>query len=291
MLEKCSYCGKEVRDLEKHLEKCYRKLNRDKLKEFNAEIVKLVKEGHSLNFIEKNSKDLIGIELKRGLIQTICRENNVEIPSIGFKYTETMKNDKRKSLMEKFGVEYINQLDEIKEKKKQTCLKKYGVDNVSKIQMIVDKIKNTKLEKYGTLNLNKNNSGKMSFPHKKVSDFLLSQNIIHENEKTKLKYKSNDYFPIPDIFIENGNIVIEINGNFWHANPKIYSEDDEFPCYGGTKTAKEIWIHDKFKNRTYSENGYNLIVIWENEIKDESYKNNILEKINEIQKNQESTRD
>ena len=50
--------------------------------------------------------------------------------------------------MNKYGVENINQLQEIKEKKVINCLKKYGVENINQLQEIKDKIKNTNKLKY-----------------------------------------------------------------------------------------------------------------------------------------------
>lgn len=60
---------------------------------------------------------------------------------------------RKKTCLEKYGVEYISKNQNIKERRKQTCLKKYGVDHPSKIPEIAKKISNkrekTCLERYG----------------------------------------------------------------------------------------------------------------------------------------------
>ena len=60
---------------------------------------------------------------------------------------QRVKNYKE-SVMNKYGVENINQLQEIKEKKVINCLKKYGVENINQLQEIKNKIKNTNKLKY-----------------------------------------------------------------------------------------------------------------------------------------------
>ena len=60
---------------------------------------------------------------------------------------QRLKNYKE-SIMNKYGVENINQLQEIKDKKIINCLNKYGVKNINQLQEIKDKIKNTNKLKY-----------------------------------------------------------------------------------------------------------------------------------------------
>ena len=63
----------------------------------------------------------------------------------------TIENSKLKikeTITEKYGVEYVGQINEVKEKKKNTCLNKYGVENVLQNKDIIDKIKETNNLKY-----------------------------------------------------------------------------------------------------------------------------------------------
>jgi hypothetical protein len=54
----------------------------------------------------------------------------------------------KETVMNKYGVEHISQIQEIKDKKIINCLNKYGVKNINQIQEIKDKIKETNNLKY-----------------------------------------------------------------------------------------------------------------------------------------------
>lgn len=60
-----------------------------------------------------------------------------------------------------------------------------------------------------------------------------------------------------------GKKIIEFNGDYWHCNPSLYKED-YFNKNKGL-TAKEIWEHDKIKNKVAETHRYEVLVIWESE--------------------------
>lgn len=60
------------------------------------------------------------------------------------------------------------------------------------------------------------------------------------------------------------NKIIEYNGDFWHANPKIYNADDN--VYFNVK-AETLWKKDEIKNKLAIDKGYELLIIWENDYK------------------------
>ncbi len=62
------------------------------------------------------------------------------------------------------------------------------------------------------------------------------------------------------------NKIIEINGDFWHMNPKKYTEKDVNTIM--SKTALDIWKTDKAKQNLAKENGYDVLVVWESEIRE-----------------------
>ena len=58
--------------------------------------------------------------------------------------------------------------------------------------------------------------------------------------------------------------AIEFNGDDWHANPAIFSEDDRPSPRDKSVTAKEIWLKDEFKLQVLKNNrGYEVMVVWE----------------------------
>lgn len=58
-------------------------------------------------------------------------------------------NKTKETLIERYGVDKVMDVEGVKDKIKNTCLEKYGVDSVSKVPEIRDKAKNTCLDKYG----------------------------------------------------------------------------------------------------------------------------------------------
>jgi hypothetical protein len=64
------------------------------------------------------------------------------------------------------------------------------------------------------------------------------------------------------------NKIIEFNGDFWHANPSIYESSNEINNFLKL-SVEQIWEKDKIKNNFAKNKGYDVLVIWERD-----YKNN-----------------
>jgi len=157
-------------------------------------------------------------------------------------------------------------------------VKKYGQDNGEKKYKILIEKKLLKFE------------GKSNLEKKYIID--LTNEIKHLNccygdnkymffTDTKERNRSNKKVYIPDLYIKDLNLIVEIFGDFWHMNPLFYNEKSYNRVL--KKTAKEIWDEDN-KRISYLKNKYNVdtIVIWEEDIRiNWNYiKNNILEKLN-----------
>lgn len=68
-----------------------------------------------------------------------------------------------------------------------------------------------------------------------------------------------------DFVVVDNKKIIEFNGDKWHANPKLYEEND-IPMPGFIdKKAKQIWREDILKNNKAIKNGFEILVIWESE--------------------------
>ena len=66
-----------------------------------------------------------------------------------------------------------------------------------------------------------------------------------------------------DFLIPSKNLVVEANGDFWHANPAIYGKDK--PLH---KIHPRVIEKDKRKLRQLSDKGYSVYVVWENDLKE-----------------------
>ena len=73
-------------------------------------------------------------------------------------------------------------------------------------------------------------------------------------------------------FLIGKNILIEVNGDYWHCNPKQYQGTDIVRFPGGERIVKDIWEKDKRKKAKALSMGYKFIVIWECDIKKHKHK-------------------
>lgn len=203
---------------------------------------------------------------------------------------KTCQDSRKKKLYNKHGCTNVSQIQYVKDKKIAKSLEKYGCINVFQSEEIKKKSKKTMIEKYGveyTVQLSgyTKNSGKVSQIHKDVSNFLKLNKIKHINEETFSKFseiKNKIYGPRADIKLTNKKIVIEVNGDMWHANPQKYKPRDIINTWAGPQTAKQIWEKDKIKKEHIESFGYKVLYIWEYDIllnKQEAYQR-LLDEIN-----------
>lgn len=95
-----------------------------------------------------------------------------------------------------------------------------------------------------------------------VKKQLIDNNIEFEQQYVVRKEKG---YQLPDFYIPGLNLIIECNGDYWHMNPNKYKPYD----YNETikSTAEEIWEKDNSKIELYKSKGYNVLVLWEHDIK------------------------
>lgn len=83
-----------------------------------------------------------------------------------------------------------------------------------------------------------------------------------------LKYKDEEGFSrwrLYDFWIDD-KVLLEMNGDYWHANPKFYKGNDKVNIRKH-KVAREVWAEDSFKKNLAQKNGYNIKIIWEYDFK------------------------
>lgn len=217
--------------------------------------------------------------------------------------TDAFKTKLRVTLKDKYGAETnISQSAAIKEKKAIKCLDQFGVDNFFKrhdFKPIKEEgyqrrygmncsewrsIKNTEvwnnkteeekkqwLEKSIQSDAAKAKSIKgyrESKGEMVISEALAAMQIMHTRQFI-IKYaeegKNRRYFY--DLFIPELNLLIEFNGDYWHANPDMYKPEDVLNYPSGTTTAADRWKKDEHKKAVAENRKYDIIVIWESELK------------------------
>lgn len=196
--------------------------------------------------------------------------------------------EREKNIQNKYGEDITNvsQLDGVKKLKDETFTKNYGVRNIF---CKVDYIRECYLKKLGVDNpsklswvqhkkyetFTKNLDENSKIPYSKISLKLFDSISLkfpeiestfmyatHNNEKFIL---TTDSFYCLDFCIENLKVVIEFNGDMWHANPSKYKIDDKPNFQTPNKTAGEIWERDKKKLNYLESLGYHVLVVWESE--------------------------
>ncbi len=94
-----------------------------------------------------------------------------------------------------------------------------------------------------------------------------------KNREYIIRHNGTNY--LYDFVDLNQRKIIEFNGVVYHAKPTLYKENDiPIKFKGNYLTAKDIWEKDKIKANIAIENKFDILIIWEDE-----YKNNIEETI------------
>jgi len=286
----CHICKKKVPKLEYHL----------LAEQFANTILEMLSSGYSVLYLNKNSKTLFGIELSYTRIQVVLNHRNLSSPTLRDTANSKVVRDLYKQTVEEkygSGITNVSQALEIKCKKDKTNLERYGVTNPFQRPEIIKKSKETLFTNYGVYHScdipnRPGRSGRYSAPHRKISQYLTDIGVSHVNDYPGMFRKFNTnlgryYSPIPDIFIPEINLVIEVFGDRWHMNPNMYYETDVVKFFAGFYTAKEVWEGEQIRNEHIKSFGVDLLIIWEYDIKHNliETKTRLMEKISELSKN------
>jgi very-short-patch-repair endonuclease len=95
----------------------------------------------------------------------------------------------------------------------------------------------------------------------KVMDWL-------QNNKLKVSYSpiigKNQY----DFIVHNTKILVEVQGDYWHCNPKIYGSKK----FSEIEQRQRIKIISDLKKKIYAkERGFKILCIWEQDIKNNNF--------------------
>lgn len=179
-------------------------------------------------------------------------------------------------------------------KRNLNVMNKYGVDNVSRLYDIKKKLvdDNTFIERYGMRRIelrslqsayawtNKTEHEKEEWLRKSIwsrCDIVISSRTI-----SKLEYKvckALDIINIPyitqfrliekklyrfyDIKLLYSNVIIEVNGDYYHANPVLYDSNDVINYPGKDMIASDVWKNDYDRKVLANSYGYKVIYVWE----------------------------
>ena len=249
--------------------------------EFNNKMFKLhVRNSHLDEFNNEGEMGLFSLvneyNIPNKSLSLLFKLNGVKLKTSSEVAKQKSVRDKYKSTcLNKYGVSNVSMFDEIKEKKKETFIENYNIDNIFKTEEFKNSINDIMLSKYGVKRIGnwdyltdeqkrerirKLNSGGPSKLEKRIGIVLLEMGINFETQ-FELKGKLYDYH------IKGTNILIEVNGDFWHANPRKYKNTDILPFPNKSVIAETLWVKDRKKLNIALKYGYKVLPLWEMDIR------------------------
>jgi G:T-mismatch repair DNA endonuclease (very short patch repair protein) len=117
-----------------------------------------------------------------------------------------------------------------------------------------EKVKKTNLERYGTENVGHLAKSSSRSKKEKRLENLLKGYCINERVGP---YK-------PDYLNEDKKHIIEVYGDYWHCNPKLFKDD--FYHLQLKQTAAEKWAADNQRKSYLESLGYIVTVVWESDL-------------------------
>ena len=148
-----------------------------------------------------------------------------------------------------------------KEKRKKTMFDKYGITHNWNGKYGERKCDLKTFEIYGKdpirIMFDLPNLTSNTKPEKIFKSILDELKILYEPQY--FIYYENKKYKIYDFFLKEKNILVEIDGDYWHGNPSIFKNLNEQQLL----TQK----NDFFKNELAIKNCYKILRFWENDLK------------------------
>lgn len=93
-----------------------------------------------------------------------------------------------------------------------------------------------------------------------IAGYLRGRGIVFEQQYwiKGLTYRYDFYFP-------SLHLILEYQGDYWHANPAKYPADRVMRLGTRSMSAADIWARDATKKREAEALGYRVVCVWEHE--------------------------
>jgi hypothetical protein len=207
-----------------------------------------------------------------------CRRKHIEdiINKAGMSVRGIEQNGKilqlekaKTTSLAKYGYANASSSPNIKNKREETFQKRYGVSNPFQHPEVKEKIYQTNIDRYGHPNpgCHAPRNKKLSYPHRVLSAKLNDYGILHENEVVIYNAEIFSKYKAPRVDIMIGDLVVEVFGDYYHANPIKYLPSDLISLFKGKVEAQEIWARDLVRLEKLGQCGYRTMIVWEYEIK------------------------
>ena len=217
-------------------------------KRFTKDFLYQVCNEYNITLLRQYEDNELGAQKFIDFICIKCNKNTSKRFEFILKYNPTCHdcsclekgNKAKNTMLLKYGVKNISQLDEIKNKKKETTLKNYGVEHNSQCQEIKDKkiktcLKNNGVEHPQQSKETRNKSKKTSLINYGVEYPSQNQELMEKISKNCYKPK---FFNLP-----SGNII-KCQGYEPFALEELIKNINESHIITGCKNVPTIWYND-----------------------------------------------
>lgn len=240
---------KRVKVLANRIREAYTKKRDEKFKSIETKYGKSFKDVLNYLYWERNlSQEEIAKELKisRNIIIKLMKEFNLKLRP-KYQYISSLKGKDHSMFGKKW--ENFHRRDDL-EKRRKEAAERFRRLTIKRLQNNEFPFFDTKIER-------------------KIARELIKRNIIFVKQ-----FNFENKF-VCDIAIPYLKIIIECDGDYWHANPTIYSKENL------TFNQKKNLQRDRFKDKFLEERGWTVLRFFESDIKNNAKKcmNIIEEKI------------
>lgn len=180
---------------------------------------------------------------------------------------------------EKEGIEIWN---EYVNRQRYTCSRKYFIETYG------ERIGEEKWNKFNENRMNIGSFSEMSQElFRKLDEKLKKHETYFATKNYEYEISDKEHLYYLDFFIKDLGIVVEFNGDLWHANPEIYESNSKPNPFNTKIKSSDIWKKDEERINYIKTKVKDIIIVWEKELK-ELGMNQIIDKI--IQKIKSGTK-
>lgn len=121
-------------------------------------------------------------------------------------------------------------------------------------------------EYYKIINAGPNKNFQLNGYNMNMLEYLMGNtlNDMGMDWEYEKDFDFNGIVYIPDFYIPKYNLIVECYGDYWHANPTIYSSGD---VIFKNVLVDVMWERDDIRMNTFKVNGYSFLSFWETDIK------------------------
>ncbi len=139
--------------------------------------------------------------------------------------------------------------------KEDEILRKYSYLSYEALSFLLERTPKAIVHRINILNIAKSISKKTSI-EEKIEKILIKNNINYVYNE----YLSKDFKFKPDFILKDHNLIIECQGDYYHANPLYYDDEDL------NEMQRTVRIKDSVKKEYYDSLNYNSLFLWETTI-------------------------